>query len=59
MEDEKLARLKAEIGRRLRQVCSHMTDQDFEEMVAKIADNEMRAERRMNQGRPGGLGRDQ
>jgi len=56
MDDDKLTRLKGEIGRRLRQVCTHMTEQDFEEMVQKIADNELRAERRMNQeaGRPGG-----
>ncbi len=56
MDDDKLTRLKGEIGRRLRPVCTHMTEQDFEEMVPKIADNELRAERRMNQGagRPGG-----
>ncbi len=54
MDDEKLARLKGEIWRRLRQVCSHMTEQDFEEMVQKIADNELRAERRMSQLRQGG-----
>lgn len=36
-DDATLAREKAEIAARLRKVCSHMSEADFEELVSKIA----------------------
>ena len=36
-DDDKLAREKAEIAARLKKVCSHLSEEDFDELVRKIA----------------------
>ena len=39
--DDRLAETKRQIRDRLRKVCSHMTEEDFEVLVEKIATNEL------------------
>ena len=36
-DDDALTREKAEVAARLRKVCSHLSEADFEELVSKIA----------------------
>lgn len=43
VEDDVIARMKAEIRARLQPVCGHMDDQMFEDLVDKVAMNERRA----------------
>jgi hypothetical protein len=46
IQDDELVRLCSEISARLRHVCSHMTDDDFDTMVRSIAENQLRQARR-------------
>jgi len=50
IQDDELVRLCTEISARLRNVCSHMTDDDFDTMVRSIAENQLRHARRPSTG---------
>jgi len=45
-EDERLQNLQAEIRERLRKVCSHMPENEFEKLVEDVAANARKAELR-------------
>lgn len=40
--DERLGRVKEDIRKRLREVCRHLSEEDFEALVHKIAMNDVR-----------------
>jgi hypothetical protein len=42
-ERNSLEEVKGQIRRRLRLICAHMEENVFEELVAKIAENELKA----------------
>ena len=46
IQEQRYLQLKREISERLQRVCSHLSSQDFEEMVKKIADTQSQSERR-------------
>jgi hypothetical protein len=46
IQEQRYLQLKREISERLQRVCSHLSRQDFEERVTKIANTKFESERR-------------
>jgi hypothetical protein len=48
-ESQKRSKLQAEIRKRLECVCGDMAEDDFEDLIGKIADNSLKADARLSE----------
>jgi hypothetical protein len=48
MEAARRAGVRADISRRIKRACTHLTDDDFTRLVDEMTDRQLRGERRIN-----------